>query len=87
MEIAGIDNYIKVRSSFCDVLPELRRPGLSDDTARVDLCVGQRDVLASLAPADARRLAQEILQAGRSHRTFAEYAPIMPEIQPLASVK
>jgi hypothetical protein len=62
MEIAGIDNYLKVRSSFCDVLPQLRRPGLSDDTARVDLCVGQRDVLASLAPDDARRLAQEILR-------------------------
>ena len=60
-EMAGVDNYIKVRTSFCDVLPELRRPGLSDDTARVDLCLGERDVTASLAPADARRLAEAIL--------------------------
>jgi len=59
--MAGVDNYIKVRTSFCDVLPELRRPGLSDDTARVDLCLGERDVTASLAPADARRLAEAIL--------------------------
>jgi hypothetical protein len=62
VQIGGVDNDIRVRTSFCDVLPELRRPGLSDDTARVDLCLGERDVTASLAADDARRLAQAILQ-------------------------
>ena len=33
-----------------------------DDTARVDLCLGEREATVSLAPADARRLAQAILQ-------------------------
>jgi len=62
VDIAGTDNYVRVSTSFCDVLPALRRPHFSDDTARVGLCLGERDTTASLLPADARRLAMEILQ-------------------------
>ena len=62
VDIAGADNDVRVRTSFCDVLPALRRPHFSDDTARVELCLGGRDTTASLMPGDARRLAMEILQ-------------------------
>jgi hypothetical protein len=61
-DLTALDDSLTVRISYCDVLPELRRPGLSDDTARIDICVNERDVAASLTPADARELALAILR-------------------------
>lgn len=62
VDLAGFDNSVRVRTGLCDVEPPLRRPGFSDECARVEVCLGGLETAASLLPADARRLALEILQ-------------------------
>ena len=62
VDIAGAENYLLVRTSFCDVYPPLRMPTVSDTNARIELCLGEERMTAYLLPADARRLAEEILQ-------------------------
>lgn len=62
VQIAGMENYIMVRSSFCDEYPPLRVPVVSDDSGGIELCLGEKWMTARMLPADARRLAEEILQ-------------------------
>ena len=62
VDMAWSENYILVRTSFCDVYPPLREPTVSDTNARIELCLGEEWMTASMLPADARRLAEEILQ-------------------------
>src|SRR2546421_11642158 len=49
VEISGFAKSLRISTSLCDVLQESRRPGLSDDTARVDLWLSDGDVVASSA--------------------------------------
>ena len=60
--LAGRENYVTVRSSFCDLYPPLRVPVVSDDRGCIEVCLGEEWPAARMSPANARRLAQEILR-------------------------
>jgi hypothetical protein len=62
VDVSGRENYVLVRSSFCDLYPPLRVPVVSDDSGCIELCLGEERMTARMTSADARRLAQEILR-------------------------